>query len=141
MNDDYFSETLRDLVEIKYIIIAIISAIIIEYFMVIGDVFVNFPSISSSIQLYLVISIIMIAVYHAIWRVEYIRIFNIMFRSMFFILPIGVFWAYYQGYATETLLNLEWLLTHDMVYTVLASQIVAVLIMMLGLKDYLVVRN
>ena len=108
-------EKLRDLIDHKFIIVAIISAITIEYFMVMNEAMVDFPSIVASIQLYLLITIVMAIVYHTIWGVEYLRILNIIGRSMLFILPIGIFWAYYDGYTNETLMNIEWLFTHDMI--------------------------
>jgi hypothetical protein len=57
------------------------------------------------------------------------------------IFPIGLVIAYYDGYTTDMLMNFDWLFTHDMIYVVLTTQIVVVLIMLMGLKDYLVVKQ
>jgi hypothetical protein len=50
--DDYMSEKLTDIVEFKYVTLAIIGAIIIEYITIVDKCFTDFPNAWSSIQLY-----------------------------------------------------------------------------------------
>lgn len=141
MSDSYFSETLRDLIRGHYIVLAIIAAIFIEFIMIVEESYVDFPTPVSSIQLYFIVIIIVSVIYHFIWSVQYTRIFNILLRTFIFIMPIGLIVAYYDGYTNDTLMNFEWLFTHDMVYVIAVSQVVVLMILMIGLKDYKVIHG
>jgi len=80
--DDY---RIRNIVKPSFIVLAIIGALIIEYIMIIEQVYPNFPSPAQSIQLYLVMTIIVLVLYHVIWHVEYTILLGMWFKSVRYI--------------------------------------------------------
>lgn len=133
---------LRYLVDINYIALAFIASFVIGFIMVIIESFNNFPTIVSSLQLYLVATILMMVIYHYMWDVSYSDMANILVRSLaFIIIPIGLFWSFVDGYTSKQLTSLEWLFTHDMIYVILVSQLVIMEVMIIGMKRFVVVRE
>lgn len=138
--EDYLRMSLRELVDHKFLIIAILLTIFIEYVLIIMEDFQNFPSVFASVQLYIVFTIMLILLYRVAFRLRGIVIFNIMTRAyLFIILPIGLLLALYQGYMLEEMFS-WWLFVSDFFYILIFSQYLIIAILLAGVKDVMVAR-
>lgn len=138
--DDFMKMSLRELIDVRFLTVAILMTLFIEYILIITESFKDFPSVFASVQLYVVFTIILFVAYRLAFKVRGIVIFNILIRAnVFIIVPIGALIALYQGYVLEELFS-WWIFVSDFFYVVIASQYLVVAILLAGLKDVMAVR-
>jgi len=121
-------------------VLAIIAAVAIEYYLIIVESFVDFQNafgIGGGFMIYMSVTIMTIVILKFVfYRIWFGRFGHTYLQSMAIALPTGFIWAMYSGHKLyEQLLNLDWQFTHDMVYTVLVTQIVVMAILLLGTQE------
>jgi len=140
---DYMKTKLTDMVHLDYLVLAIGIALFTEYILVIVEVFQDFPNVWVALQLYFVFTIIALAFWMIVCQHDNKVIATIWLKStIYFVLPIGLFWGIYQNYLVlGQMLNINWLFIHDTVYVVLVGQFVVTSVLLMGVKDYMEVNG
>lgn len=119
--------------------LAILFAIVIEFYMIVVETYVNFQTafgVWGGAFVYVFVSLFSIIFLKLVFmRVNAARFAKTYVMTLLIVLPIGFFWGIFQGYDINSqLFNIDWQFTHDMVYTVIVTQFVVLALLLLGTR-------
>ncbi|MFQ5883942.1 MAG: hypothetical protein ACE5IO_02450 [Thermoplasmata archaeon] len=117
-----------------FLIAAVLAVVWIEWIMIPMQSYQDHPTMWIGLSIYLVITLISIVLLKYMFSIKYSTLLSVLTaNNLILIIPIGTIVSLATGYTLVQLLSPEWEFTHDFVYVMVVSQLVATAILLFGM--------
>jgi hypothetical protein len=117
-----------------FLIAAIIATIWIEWVMIPMQSYENHPTAWIGLVIYLIVTLLSIVLLKYLFSVKFKTLLGVMTaNNLVLTIPLGTIISLATGYTLLQLLSPQWEFTHDFVYIMIVSQLVATTILLLGI--------